>query len=125
MPAGPLFMPTAFAHIPQTAGMFAQPLMPGLPSLPGFSPTAPLMHQPSPGDPAMAAQQRWGGATAHSAMQLPPPMGHAGSACLALPGLSGSGSGKCGLLDGLAGSGPVPISPHGITMSSAAPDGMH
>lgn len=112
----PMFLPTAFGAMP---GPFGGPgLMQGLQPLPGFNP---LMHS-VPSGPAT-----WGSCMATSAMQLPQPMGHAGSGCLpvhlGLPHLAGSGSGKAGgLIAELGGNSStlvLPISPNIGTVSSA------
>lgn len=119
----PMFLPTAFAGMaPQP--MFGQPALPTLP-LPGtFNP---LMHVGQAGGAA-----GWP-AGPQSGLQLPQPIGTsgsgclpgAGSGCLPLPSslqpgvLTGSVSGKAGLMEGL-GSFGMPISPHVMTMSSAA-----
>jgi hypothetical protein len=126
----PMFLPTAFAGV-APPNMFGQPALPTLPLPGGFNP---LMHSSQQGGAAPWA------AGLQPGLQLQQPMGTSGSGCLPgagsgclpgagsgclplptslQPGLSGAGSGKNGLLDGL-GSFALPISPHVVTMSSAA-----
>lgn len=135
-PGAAMFMPTSYAGMqPGGQAMYGQPLMAmgngggshhqGMMAA-GFNPAAALMHAPNSTDgmAGMMMGQRWppaaAGSGTQSAMQQQPQqlMTHAGSGCLPislrLPHLSELAPGGNGM--------NMPLSPHVVTMSSAATD---